>query len=438
MSSSHDPVTWLMDRAYELKDQGNKALHKTVDYVSESDAYQYVHKTVKDAKFPTLSGSGSQPPPPPPSIWERSVNWVKDNKWLVGAIAAGATSGTLIYVFYIRPKHTNKSQRKRRAKRAENGSRKEVVVIAGSPSEPMTRILASDFDRRGFIVYWTTSSAEEEAMVKREDSVDIRPLMIKTSEASSIADTGKRLDEILKTPVVAFQGAEPHHLSLAGIIVVPDLYFPSGPIESIRADTWSDLIYSKVLGPIFLLSNGLLDVVRKYDSRVLLLTPTIMGSLNPAFHAGECMVANALDSLALCLHRELSPQGIPLVHMRLGSFAISPSRGGSVASQERQVSNSIRADILSWPEHLRNLYASPYQASSHLQTARVTGSSLRVLNNSVFDALTQRNPKRVWHVGKGSYAYRVLNSVMPECIMSWLLQPPHEKLQMMEHDWEAV
>ncbi|KAA8904636.1 hypothetical protein TRICI_005426 [Trichomonascus ciferrii] len=433
MSNANDPVTWLLDRAYELKSESHKVINKTVDYVSDSEAYRYVEKVVKGAKVPSLGGAAAAPPPPP-SLWDRTANWIERHKWFVGIMAVGATSGTLIYMFYIRPKN---GSIKRRARRAPNGSRKEVVVIAGSPSEPITRILASDFDRRGFIVYWTASSAEEEAMVKREDSMDIRPLMIKTSDESSISDTGRRLDEILKTPVVAFQGAEPHMLSLAGVVVVPDLYFPTGPVESIRADTWSDLIYSKILGPIFLLSNGLLDVVRKHRSRILLLSPTIMGSLNPAFHAGECMTANALDSLALCLHRELKPQGIPFVHMRLGSFAISPSRG-SISSQERQITNSIRADILSWPDHIRNLYASPYQASSHLQTARVTGSSLRVLNNSVFDALTHPNPSRVWYVGKGSYAYRYLTSLMPESIMSWLLQPAHEKIQMMDHDWETL
>jgi NAD(P)-dependent dehydrogenase (short-subunit alcohol dehydrogenase family) len=352
-------------------------------------------------------------------------------------VAVGAASGTIYYYHYcyIEPTH---SLGKRRAKRAPNGARKQVVVLAGSPVEPISRVLAHDLDRRGFIVYWTTSSNEEEVIVKKQGSSDIRCLSIRRSstDTSAIQESCDKLQQELSKPVVAFQGASPHHLELTGLIIVPDLYYPSGPVESIRPDTWSDLIYSKLLGPIFLLSNGFLELLRNNpSSRVLLLSPTIMGNLNAGFHSAECICSNALYSFALCLHRELLPQGIPLCHIQLGSFDLGNSKR-SLQYQERQVFNSIRADILTWPDRLKSLYASSYRASAHLQTARTTsGTNIKNLNHAVYDALTVPNPRRVWTVGQGSVAYRVLNALIPERVMTWLIQP---SVLRRDQDWEFI
>ncbi len=56
------------------------------------------------------------------------------------------------------------NRKKRRAKRAPNGARVEVVVVAGSPSEPITRSISLDLERRGFIVYIVCNNIEEEVL----------------------------------------------------------------------------------------------------------------------------------------------------------------------------------------------------------------------------------------------------------------------------------
>lgn len=52
------------------------------------------------------------------------------------------------------------------------------TVVAGSPHEPMTRSISCDLERRGFVVFVTVSSAEEDHMVQSENRTDIRPLWI--------------------------------------------------------------------------------------------------------------------------------------------------------------------------------------------------------------------------------------------------------------------
>jgi hypothetical protein len=129
------------------------------------------------------------PPPPPPrtfvetvssssSIYTQIHGWVTQNKVLTTFIVI-ALGGATYHV--IRRKT---SRRKRRAKRAGNGARLEVVVIAGPPSEAITRSISLDLERRGFIVYIVCNTIEEELLVQNESRPDIKPLMIDIVDVS--------------------------------------------------------------------------------------------------------------------------------------------------------------------------------------------------------------------------------------------------------------
>lgn len=52
------------------------------------------------------------------------------------------------------------------------------TVIAGSPHDPIVKSISSDLERRGYIVYITVSSAEEEHVVQSENRIDIRALWL--------------------------------------------------------------------------------------------------------------------------------------------------------------------------------------------------------------------------------------------------------------------
>lgn len=374
-------------------------------------------------------------------IFSPITNWVSRHKFLATLIAAAAAGGTFYYLYKLNIGDISgpdflRLHRKRLAKKAPNGGRVQVVVIAGSPTEPLTRSIAADLSRRGFIIYWTITSEEEEAILLEQKSDDIRPLPIRSHDIRSVRKSIKALANVLNVPAAAFPGAVPHMLTLAGVIVIPDLYYPSGPVECIRLDTWSDLLNSKLLGPVFLLSNGLLDLVRSHQSRVLLVSPSIMGSLNPGYNAAEGMVTSALKSLSQSISRELSPQGIPFIHVRMGTFNLST---GAI-QHERQVQNAVRADILTWPENLRSLYSRPYQALSELTTrARKMGSSIRILHYTIFDALMARNPSRVYYAGKGAFLYHFLPKYLPEDFVSYLLHPPAPPApRALEKGWEPL
>ncbi|KAK9453349.1 hypothetical protein V1511DRAFT_505451 [Dipodascopsis uninucleata] len=478
-----DPIAYLLDTVYSINIHANEIMQKTVHEISENPQVQQVADWITSQKDQLMSNVESlpninlpqviktrsltppTPPPPPPSfassisaksysLVKRAGNWISEHKLLTGFIVIGVTSSAFAGVIYTR--NVSAKRRKRRfARKAANGARIEAVVLASSPREPIAKIIAADLERRGFIVFMTVQPGEEHLVLK-EDSPDIRPLILPSP------------DSIERNSVVdKFADLVDRQQHLAGVIILPDLYYPTGPVESLSAYDWSDILYSKVVGSVALLSQGFIPLVRRHNARFLLITPSILPSLCPPFHAPECVISSALSAFALCMHRELKPQGIPFIHLRLGSFDMSvplpsstsfgpsspfmspdPSSGrpasqGShsrsyspATSPSRSVSSTIRAHVLSWPENIRNIYGRAYStavraisctASSLASTAsshRATGSSLNELNIAIFDCLTSDSSSsltRIQFVGRGSFLYYFLGGLLPETAIEWVL-----------------
>lgn len=125
-----------------------------------------------------------RPPPTavfalPTSLYDRAQGWVSRHKVLTGFIVL--TTGVIVYRGYRKSALFRKT---RRARRATNGARLEVVVIAGSPNLPVTRSLSLDLERRGFIVYITCSTIDDEVVVQNLSRLDIRPLSIDITDVS--------------------------------------------------------------------------------------------------------------------------------------------------------------------------------------------------------------------------------------------------------------
>lgn len=113
------------------------------------------------------------------SRFESVQDWVSRHKLLTGVVVV--VCGTVVYQGFQRSRSLKKT---RRAKKARNGGRAEVVVIAGSPTLPLTKSLSLDMERRGFIVYIVCNAAEDESMVYALARPDIRPLGIDTTDVS--------------------------------------------------------------------------------------------------------------------------------------------------------------------------------------------------------------------------------------------------------------
>ena len=63
----------------------------------------------------------------------------------------------------------------------------------------MTRAIATDLERRGYIVYVTVSSADEERIVQSENRADIKALWLDLTLVclSTITEKGFKTDQLL-------------------------------------------------------------------------------------------------------------------------------------------------------------------------------------------------------------------------------------------------
>jgi NAD(P)-dependent dehydrogenase (short-subunit alcohol dehydrogenase family) len=342
----------------------------------------------------------------------RVQDWVARNRALTaGLVAFFGTGGLMLW------RERRSYSRKRRARRASNGARKEVVVICGPANSPITRSLSSDLERRGFIVYIVCSSMDEEQQVLSEARADVRPLLVDIADTMGTRQAMERFHELLVRPHVAFSGASPHNLNLRGVVLVPDLIFPTGPVETIDGELWSDALNAKVLHTIAV-TQALLPTISAFKSRVLMLTPSIVASLRPPFHSVETTIVSALEGFLASLRAELGTLGIDVIQFRLGTFDYSN------VGPKHHVQTKTDTSPLVWPSTTRTLYASNFANQTRVAQSRGLhgrGSALRELHNAVFDAMTQRWPRSVWSVGRGSVAYGLVGSWVPASLVGWMM-----------------
>ena len=148
------------------------------------DAAGHVRDALATAPWIPENMRPSCPPPPAVEViqvsaLERMQNWVARNKILSIVFVAGVA-----YVSYRTVRQGKLLRKTRRAKRARNGGRLEVIVIAGSPTLPLTKSLALDMERKGFIVYIVCNSIEDDALVQNMSRPDIKPLGIDITDVS--------------------------------------------------------------------------------------------------------------------------------------------------------------------------------------------------------------------------------------------------------------
>jgi hypothetical protein len=152
------------------------------------------------------------------------------------------------------------------------------------------------------------------------------------------------------------------------------------------------------------------------SSKIIFLTPSIVPSLHPPFHAPSAITHSAVSSLALTLSRELPT--IPVVQINVGTFDLTRS-----PLPPSPPTTTPEGEIASWPAQLRGLYDKAYQKVVEKARKQVRGGNVRELHNAVFDVLTMekapwwRSEARVWGVGSGVGLYAFIGKYVPEVLV---------------------
>ncbi|KOS19471.1 UPF0744 protein [Escovopsis weberi] len=432
-----DTSQQVLDTFANISSQVRKYTDHAADFIDKNvdRAAGAVRETLSTAQW--IPDPLRPVPPAKPEVvvvpltrFQQASDWVMKHKLLTGLVVVAC--GTIAYKGY----RSNKLAKKiRRAKRARNGGRTEVVVIAGSPRLPLTKSLALDLERRGFIVFIVCNAAEDEIMVQTFARPDILPLTIDTTNPPSAGAAIERFAYYLQSPKAPGPQMKPNQLSLKSVFLIPSLHYQTSPIATIPPSSFADLFNTHLLQPILtiqsflpLLTSRLNPIGEKWiPPKVLVFTPSIISSINPPFHAPESTVCSALSAFTEVLTAELRPLDIPVTHVQLGTFDFSgfvPMRTST--PHLGLVSAGNPEDTLVWPDDARHVYGRNFvaQTSSAISGARIRGmrgSSLRHLHTTVFDVLDGSVSADTVRVGLGASLYGFVGRWAPRNLVSWLM-----------------
>lgn len=230
--------------------------------------------------------------------------------------------------------------------------------------------------------------------------------LITLSQPFDLETSLHNFEQSLKSPA--------QELRLAGLIVILDTHYTSGPIQHLSPEIWADTFNTRLVHTIATI-QAFIPLLISHKARILLLTPTITASMHTPYHGVESATIAALESFTTTLGAELSPLGSSVTNIRLGNFNLESQ--GKLA-----MTRAPRAEVLSWPQAIRERYGAAYTAVVTQTSSAPKGSSLRELHNTIFDALTQsRSPGAVVRVGRGSVLYPFVGRWVPSGLVGWMM-----------------
>lgn len=389
------------------------------------------------------------PPPPPQGAYDKTITFISRNRTAIAVVLAFAgTTGYLVH------RSRRAHAKKRRAKKLPNGAKKEIVVLACSTfHDPLTRSLAVDLERRGYIVYVTVSSTEEDSLVNQEGKADLRPIWIDvTSTVPNPAyDTHPDLEPIREllskssrsvspaSPRVSI-GSKPYEHSLAGIIVFPGCSgYPVGPFALLHPSDVVDGVNTRLLQPLLTVQQFLPLLARhSYDSKaptsIVIAYPSIPQSLTPPAEVTSTMISTSLSALAASLRREtaVSSANIVVSELKLGNFDLGSTYSRTLNREIYPEQGHEQSQALT---HWHSSQRAAAQRSRFGQSKLIKGSSVREFHNAVFDALAPPArykafnrwewgfPKRhsTIYIGSGARVYDLCGRLLPSGLVSLMM-----------------
>ncbi|RDA89107.1 hypothetical protein CP532_2285 [Ophiocordyceps camponoti-leonardi (nom. inval.)] len=378
---------------------------------------------------PAVKPPTSSAIPAAASRLELVQRWVARHKVVTGLVVV--VCGTVAYSGYQKSRR-RWPRKARRAKRARNGGRVEVVVVAGSPTLPLTKSLSLDLERRGFVVFVVCNAVEDEDLVHAFSRPDVRPLTIDTTNPPRAGAAIERFASYLQSPQAPGPQIKPNQMTLKSVILIPSLHYQTSPIATIPPSSFADLFNTHLLQPILtiqaflpLLTSRLNPIGEKWiPPKVLVFTPSIISSINPPFHAPEATVCSALAAFTEVLTAELRPLDIAVTHVQLGTFDFS---GFSATGRSRvSLAPGTPHDTLVWPDGARHVYGRNFvaQTTSAVSGGRIRDfkpSSLRCLHTTVFDVIDGSITSSSVRVGLGAGIYGFVGRWAPRSLVSWMM-----------------
>ncbi|KAF9306063.1 hypothetical protein BGZ74_007776 [Mortierella antarctica] len=397
--------------------------------------------------------------------YQLSVNWVRKNAVMVavGVVALGiaVTVGTVA----IRASRAHRQKvRKARVLRGKDGAKREVVVVTNvSTLEGVA--LALSLEQQGFLVFVGVPSQAKADEVEQWRRSDIHPVIVDSDKPNPVEDLVRAVssfldqknssllgggpnstsssvifEEELSDSIANIQFVSPEHtlksvseaeakrrhhgkadsplFRLAAVIVNPHSAVVAS-IEKVDLDEWRQSIDSNVTGTVIaaqkfmpLLRRTLALAKPRRSPRLILLSSAITGSIGFPYQSAICASHHAIESIADSLRREIKPQGIDVICLRLGVADTSFRK--ELGEKKARFCDIERRGV----GLLSTLDPTQFLKSAFKSSSTTTSA----LCEATYDAITLNKPSANIGIGKGSLAYSFVGWAAPRYVVDWSIK----------------
>ena len=185
-------------------------------------------------------------------------------------------------------------------------------------------------------------------------------------------------------------------------------------MTTLSPSTWSDTLHINLLAP-FTIVQAFLPLLCAQKSNILFLSHNIIPALAPPSHAPESVVAGGLENYVKTLRKEVSSQGVNVVLFKLGNFDLTLDRELALARYSpRTIADSPVRDNVRQPWSAKGIV-------EQIGSGEAKKSSMRELQNRVFDAIAGKGNSGTIFMGRGSRAYELVGRWAPESLVLWMM-----------------
>lgn len=280
----------------------------------------------------------------------------------------------------------------------------KTVLITGA-SSGIGRAAALELDRRGFRVFAAVRSDQAEAELRNAGSARLEIVRLDLTQRESIDAAVARLRDELQS--VGLWGL----VNNAGIAL-------TGPVEFLEEEIWQYQFAVNFFGHVEI-TKKLIPLLRQAKGRVVNIS-SISGRISPPYFGPYTCSKHALEAFSDVLRVELRRFGIRVIVIEPGNTQTPIWDRAQRFSDEAL--NRWQGQLAALAPEVRAIYEADFAAMRKAaeRMARTGGSVDRVVQ-TIYKALTVRNPRSRYPVGWWVSAAFKLFAILPHGLRDRLL-----------------
>ena len=277
-----------------------------------------------------------------------------------------------------------------------NAQFKKSALITGS-SSGIGRACALRLAREGFRVFAGVRRAHDGERLRAATGLPLTPVILDVTQADSITAAAREVTREL----------DGHGLD--GLVNVAGIGF-SGPLEYVSQENLRAQFEVNVFGQIGVIQS-FLPLIRTVRGRIINMS-SVGAHVAIPFGGVLCASKSAFGLLSDALRLELRPFGIHVCVIEPGAIR-TPAVDKTLGNVEQAIGQLPPEGARRYAEMLRSFTRRAYAHEKH-------GSSPDVVARAVYHALTARQPRIRYVVGKDAKPLTILPRWLPERLLDGL------------------